>query len=410
MIFFNNELIDTRPMWRECGDNPLYPQAGTWIYDRANWCPGYLQIPDEYYFPLQQSNSIDVNMESYRVSKTQAAENITAYIIQYKKVAAAHDVTITDIKRPTDKLTHGRENPAVFKPSVVIENSGFKKLTSVKIKYGTAGFKQKTYQWKGDLSYGMQAEIELPGIIDAVSGENYFTVSLTQPNNKKDAYEMDNTMSSRFTAAPLHSQDLVFVLKTNNQPEYNSYTITDINDQIIFQRVFDSTMKNKIFKDTVLLPGGAYNLLVKDSANDGLEFWANRRGGSGYMRIEDAKGNLVKQFTADFGSYINYNFNTVEDSAQWAELNKEVAVNLYPTSTSGETTLDYFSSKAKDVTVQIITDEGAILVEEHHYKNLKEGVFSYDMSYRSAQRYYIKVFVDGKLQFNKRLRVVEARK
>ena len=33
-----------------------------------------------------------------------------------------------------------------------------------------------------------------------------------------------------------------------------------------------------------------------------------------------------------------------------------------------------------DVIVQIITDEGAQMLEEHRYKNLKEGVFTYDLS------------------------------
>ena len=68
--------------------------------------------------------------------------------------------------------------------------------------------------------------------------------------------------------------------------------------------------------------------------------------------------------------------------------------------------MDYFSGTPQDVTVQITTEEGAQLVEEHHYKNLKEGSFTYDLSYRPAQRYYLKVFIGGALKFNKRVRVV----
>ena len=56
---------------------------------------------------------------------------------------------------------------------------------------------------------------------------------------------------------------------------------------------------------------------------------------------------------------------------------------------------------------QRITDEGNLLVEEHQYKELKEGLFTYDLSYRPAQRYYLKVFVKGELKYNKRIRVVE---
>jgi hypothetical protein len=88
-------------------------------------------------------------------------------------------------------------------------------------------------------------------------------------------------------------------------------------------------------------------------------------------------------------------------------MNTEPAIGLYPTRTNGKTNMDYFGGIPKDLTVQIITDEGAKLVEEHHYKNVKEGSFTYDLSYRPAQRYYLKVFIDGRLQFNKRIRVVD---
>jgi hypothetical protein len=88
-------------------------------------------------------------------------------------------------------------------------------------------------------------------------------------------------------------------------------------------------------------------------------------------------------------------------------VNTEAAMGLYPTRTNEKTTLDFFSGKEEDVLVQIITDEGAQLVEEHQYKKLKEGNFTYDLSYRPAQRYYLKVFIGGELKFNKRIRVVD---
>ncbi|MEI6899614.1 MAG: LamG-like jellyroll fold domain-containing protein, partial [Bacteroidota bacterium] len=36
----NGTQAYTHDVWRLCGINPLYPQGGTWLYDRANWCPG----------------------------------------------------------------------------------------------------------------------------------------------------------------------------------------------------------------------------------------------------------------------------------------------------------------------------------------------------------------------------------
>jgi hypothetical protein len=139
-------------------------------------------------------------------------------------------------------------------------------------------------------------------------------------------------------------------------------------------------------------------LLVSDTAGDGTESWFNARGGSGYVRLQDTRGNLLKQFEADFGDNILYNFSVSEDSLQWSPMNLEAGIVLYPTRTTGSTTLDFFNGKAEDVLVQIVTDEGNLLVEEHQYKNLKEGVFTYDLSYRPAQRYYLKVFIKGRIK------------
>ena len=406
MVYFNSELIDQRPIWKKCGDNPLYPQAGTWLYDRAHWCPGYLQIPDEYLLPLQQAeNTINIDMEPYTVAKTEAVENITAYIIQYKKAATQHDVAMLDIVAPTNKLSHARKNPVCVNPAMIVKNNGRKNLTSLKINYGTKGFKTKTYTWKGNLAFGAQAEIVLPGAIDAQPGENYFTVSLSQPNNKKDEFVNDNAMGATFTKAPVHGGNMVVVFKTNNEPADNSWSISNVSGKTLYSRGFDSTQKNRVFKDTIQLQPACYNFFVKDTTGNGLEFWANPRGGRGYVRLQDTSGNLVKNFISDFGNYVNYNFTVSNNVAEQAPLNTEASIELYPTRTTGKTELDYFSGTAQDVIVQIITDEGQRLVEEHLYKNLKEGTFTYDMSYLPPQRYYVKVFVGGELKMNKRLRV-----
>jgi len=406
MIYFNSDLVDKSPIWKKCGDNPLYPQAGTWLYDRAHWCPGYLQIPDEYLLPLQQTdNSINIDMEPYRVAKSQAVENITAYIIQYKKAATQNDVTILDIVAPTLKQAHARKNPICASPIVVIKNNGKKALTSVKINYGTKGFKTNTYSWKGNLTFGQQEEIVLPGTVDAKTGDNFFTVSLLNPNNKKDEFANDNAMGYSFVKAPVHNGNLVVVFKTNNEPKDNSWKLTDAFGKTLYSRGFDSVQKNELFKDTLQMKAGNYQFLVLDTAGNGLEFWANARGGRGYVRLQDATGNLLKSFVSDFGNSVIYNFSVTTDQSDWTPMNADESIELYPTRTTGKTELEYFSGTPQDVKVQIITDEGANLVEEHLYKNLKEGSFSYDMSYLPAQRYYVKVFVNGVLKFNKRLRV-----
>src|SRR5699024_5568348 len=40
-ILLDDAQIAQENIWRnDCGVNELYPQGGTWIYDRSNWCPG----------------------------------------------------------------------------------------------------------------------------------------------------------------------------------------------------------------------------------------------------------------------------------------------------------------------------------------------------------------------------------
>lgn len=407
-VYFNDQLVDKRSLWKECSDNALYPQAGTWIFDRANWCPGYLLIPDQYLLSLKESNVLDVNMEPYLAKgKTQAVENITAYIIQYKKPAVANDVAIVQLINPATQMVNQRFSSVAVKPSVVIQNNGSKTLHSVMISYGTAGKTVYTYKWKGSLLAGKQQTIELPQAIDLSNAVNRFEVSLSKPNNTADAFEWDNKMAATFTAPPVHAQKIVVAFKTNKQPQHNSYSIINTNGEVVASRSFDSLQKEKIFTDTVILKEGVYQLNVKDTANDGLEFWFNTQGGSGYIRLLDEKGNLLKQFDPDFGCCINYSFEVSADAKRFSPVNTKPAVSLFPTRTTGVTTLDYYNGKEEDVLVQIITDEGATLVEEHQYKNLKAGTFTYNLSYRPAQRYYLRVYKSGELIYNKRIRVVE---
>ena len=410
-VWFDNKLIDKRDIWKKCGDNPLYPQAGTWIIDRAYWCPGELQQPDVFDMAVQGSvqHTIDVNMEPYVTKEPSANEVIAAYVIEYRKPSAQQDVSIEDIMVPTDKQIHLRKNPSAINPTIVVRNNGVQPLKKLTIQYGTSGFSAQRYNWTGTLSFNQKAVIALPGVVQANDGDNIFTASLISPNGKKDANGMDNTMSSFFTKA-VHGKTLVLNLRTNIQPEHNSYTIRNSTGQIVAERKQGSLEANKDYRDTLKLTPGSYELVVVDTAGDGLEFWYNTRGGRGICRLLDDKGKLVKHFESDFGNFIHYGFEVTDDESGMAKPVTEPSVGLFPTRSSGKTTLDYFANEPQKVVVKIVTDPGDTVVEEHIYNSLKEAALEYDMSYRPAQRYYVKVFIGDKLVFNKRLRVEEMRR
>tara|TARA_B100001093_G_scaffold496650_1_gene542614 strand:+ start:939 stop:1346 length:408 start_codon:yes stop_codon:yes gene_type:complete len=39
-ISINGDDIYQWDVWKDCGMIPIYPQGGTWPFDRAGWCPG----------------------------------------------------------------------------------------------------------------------------------------------------------------------------------------------------------------------------------------------------------------------------------------------------------------------------------------------------------------------------------
>ncbi len=405
-IWVDNQLKDHKDLWKTCGDNPLFPQAGTWIFDRANWCPGYLVIPDTYNFPVKPGEHVvDINMQPYVNPKPSANESICAYIIQYKKPTFKNDVALSDIVVPSNKQIYLRQNPVCCDPEITIKNLGATTVRELKVTYHTVGFPEQNFTWQGNIPFGEKTNIVLPGNINTREETNKFEVSIERVNGKRDQYRADNTKVSTFTRAPELGTQLIFHLHTNNQPEQNAYQLTDSDGKLWYERKLGSMEANTSYADTFQLKPGCYNLTLVDTAGNGLEFWYNRKGGRGFTRLMNGKGEMVKNFDSDFGSSIVYNFSVSENAK--AVIDTEPAIGLFPTLTTGSTTMDYFSNKPEDVVVQLITDEGSHLVEEHKYYQLKEGVFTYDLSTRPKQRYYLKVFINGELKFNKRIRVVE---
>ncbi len=406
-VYFDGKLVNRRNRWKKCGDNPLYPQAGTWVIDRANWCPGDLVQPDVFDLPVKpgHQHSVDVNMQNYTATKPSATEVITAYLIQYKKAAAQNDIALEEIIVPSLKSAHQRLNPAGAAPQIVVKNLGAIEITRFTVEYGTQGFAKKRYNWIGSLSPAASDTITLPGFINATKGQNVFVAELQSPNGKKDGYLKDNLNRSTFEKAPVHDNVVVFYLRTNNQPEQNAYTLKNSSGTVVGERILGTLKAATEYRDTFKLAPGAYQLSFVDTADNGLEFWFNRRGGRGLARLLNGNGQMLKTFESDHGSGWMYNFTVGEqpDSIN----NDEVSIGLYPTRTTDKTTLDYFANKPQNVVVQLVTDPGGKVVEEHIYQDLKEGVFTYNLEHYQKGRFYLKVLVNGVEKFIKRIRFKE---
>lgn len=399
-IVFDNKVVDRTNLWKNCGDNPLYPQGGTWIYDRAWWCPGDLQTPDIVDLSLKKGqHSIDISMEPYTATNNiQANESIASYLIQYSNPVAKHDVAIEKIIVPSNDPNYRRMNPAGQNPVIVFRNVGRDNIKNLLIQYGTVGFKQNVFLWKGDLAFNKTVKLILPSTIDFKKGLNTFTVTI-KPNGKKDAWSGDNTLTATFQSPPEIPQKLVLQFLTNIKPGENEIKITDQKGKILYQRKPESLLPKTMYYDTLMLPAGTHSLVLSDSAGDGLEFWYEPESGYGYMRLLSIDGRLIHNFESDCGDGQMYCFTAVEN-ANIDTNSTQYAFVLYPRRTKGVINLDVHADKPVSMDV-IITSDGKI-VEKHFYTHVKQNRIAYDLSYLKSGRYIIEVLIDGESKFKRR--------
>ncbi len=378
-LYLDGELVQKRRMWKKCGENPLYPQAGTWIYDRANWCPGEIVNAENIDLQVRPAGKHTVNfvMEPYTAeTENNGAQVISAYLVQYKEPRLKNDVTVRDIIVPSDKGLFSRKNPASYGAEAVIKNSGKNTVRSLKIDYGTEGFPFRTLDWKGELKFNETAAVKLPGEINSVRGKNDFTVKAYMSNSEIDEYDHDNDLTVRFTSPPVHSSPLVFYIRTNNKPEENSWMLLK-EGLIVKQSEAGSLKPDAVIKDTLDLEPGAYRLILTDESGDGLEFWAHPESGGGEARLSDKDGNIIKLFEPDCGSGFSYDFKIGRDPEPAdPELRQ---IRLYPRRTTGKIRLSYVSNKEYDVKVKIDSQETGKTVFEDNMGTTKEKEADYDM-------------------------------
>ena len=94
---------------RECADNALYPQGGTWIYDRAGWCPsrgGYEGFRIDPLVAGQDEFSVDYDI----THDPDGNYRFEGQIVAYGDPNMEYDVEISQILSPSDDKLESRWN------------------------------------------------------------------------------------------------------------------------------------------------------------------------------------------------------------------------------------------------------------------------------------------------------------
>ena len=401
-ILVDGKTIDRRDMWKECADNNLYPQGGTWIFDRAYWCPGDLQHPDLIDFPITKaSHAVDFEMEPYTATDNiQANERISAVLFQYEKPSQKFDVAIDQVLVPNNAPELNRFNPSAIEPKLVIKNLGSETLTSLIIQYGTHGFGEKTYEWSGKLEFYQQAVVTVPGAIDFNFGDNTFYAVLKKPNGQKDQWQPDNKMEVAFSSPKEMPRQLVVTYKSNNSPGDNTVRISGMNNKVVYEKTSETTQEDTFYKDTLHLDLGHYRMILEDSSHNGLEFWFMPGQGFGYLQLSDMNGRVLHRFESDCGIGEQLDF-TVKADPQIDTTVEQSLLKLYPRRIRTKTQLFVQLERPANGEIHVLKD--GEVQKKITFEQTKDEIFDIDMSAFEDGRYVIELFLNGESKLKQRI-------
>jgi hypothetical protein len=326
---------------QECSLNPVFPQGGTWVYDRQGWCPGERSLTTENDITYFVTPGSDVQID-YNTSPPPSQSGDYRYIVSHQLVTYgdpnhANDASILEIRKPNDNVLYTRLNPACDQPVVVIQNTGEEELQAVTIEYWVNDGNKKSYEWTGRLPYMLSREVELPAgdLFAGLSGADVHTfhVEIKAPN---DEYAFNNTMKSKFKVVDVYEDGIILEVRTNNRNFENRYTIKDEAGNTLTSN--NLQFSNRVFRDTITTQG-CYVFQITDTGDDGLSWWANPNQGSGHMIIRDLTGiRPLKTLQPDFGRELTYSFNIgMVTNVSQKELDSEISI--YPNPVEDQATV-----------------------------------------------------------------------
>jgi hypothetical protein len=297
-VAINGQDLYQQHLWRpDCGQNPVYPQAGTWYFQRGGWCPGdavqYWDYNLSSHFNGTDSVTVDYNMEPYtNANLSQRASYIIEGQMMYSKANYKNNASLEEIRTPNSAYKYRRMNPICpgQQPVVVIRNNGIDNLRSLDLTYSIDNGPVSVYNWKGDLPYMQTAEIALPSILFS-SGDHTFTVGIAQPNGQTDESSIGDMQTVKFTTGRIITTNRVILTLMTDYvegiPNSIRYEFTDAQGNVLHAK---GEFKDRtLYRDTVELPDGCHRFIIyEEGIGDGL-FPIYQGSSRGYFNLRDGK-------------------------------------------------------------------------------------------------------------------------
>ncbi len=333
--------------YNECAWNAVYPQGGTWPGAREGWCPGDRVLVTD----IEVTEYVNADSVTFDYDITPVPENnqgmgngnyhIAMHLIQYTDAAYDVDAEVYDVISPNDWEYYSRVNPICMDPKIIVRNNGTSAITSLTIDYGITGGGQETYNWTGIIEPNLYQEITLP-IPDLAfwfgDNQNLFTVCISSPNGQQDEYTDNDCYTTHFVVPDMYNETMVLHMKMNHQAYRYSLTVTNLAGEVVFSRT--GMANDSIYLDTLNLPDDCYTIELLDIENMGLTYWAYPEQGSGYFRVQNIQGGMLKNFDSEFGRSIRYSFH-LGDYVYIQEPNIDRLISVYPNPAKNQINIDF---------------------------------------------------------------------
>ena len=391
----------TWQVWKDdCAANPIYPQGGTWIYNRAGWCPGAATNIEQSDITQYVTPGLIANIDYGMASATGTSKYwVNNQLVTYGDNNFNLDVAVIDILTPSSKIENHRENMICTSPTIMIRNTGATSLSSVVVEYWiNDASNRQTYTWNGFLATDEETEITLIANDELWSSlnptGNVFRVEVKSPNGGADEYSHNNTYNSNFEIPDVLPNEFIVQFRTNHAGNETSYRISNSNG-IVFEK--SNLTADTYYRDTINLSIGCYKLEILDTDDDGLSFFANNDG-SGFFRMRTISNGYLKNFEADFGRSLVYNF-TVDYPLSYEQMNAMTKTSeVYPNPNNGSFNIKFGNITPNKV---IVLDMLGKIVYQKNISNNYDELLKVNLGDKSKGIYIVQLQYADKVEQHK---------
>jgi hypothetical protein len=342
----NNNQVAQKQLWRDdCDKNPVSPQAGTWLYSRANWCPGAIVWP--IYHDITGNTtpnttfSVDVDMQPYSVSNPSGGYNWVSQLIEYSAPNNTRDASIENIIVPNNNENFVRENPSCINPVIRVKNTGTDSINEIVFSYGLTGKTPVTYTWTGSLHFLHDTDLVFPNSPSVFTNTlpATFEVSVVSVNGVAgDDNLLNNSYRSVAPKVTPYPDNFSISIQTNHSAfgagqSETSYLLYDESGNVVFDR--SVLVPDSFYRDTIgPLPYGCYKLVVSDEGCNGLYNPFDPNAGTGSIFLKAVNSSFANSFPAEFGcGFVKY-FSVVDPNPPSVGIQKPNAMlhkmDVYP--------------------------------------------------------------------------------